>query len=305
LLSKAYDALQSQGEIVEAICYVFRNGFVELEPGPFVFPVRYVAQFLVKGGPSTPQLGTVIKTACSLITSHRSKEPINEVIDVLLDWVAQLLQNLGGKFVQTLYRCLILVETIYRWNTKMLMYIEDPNNDPEIAQNGVDFLYRLIPAHVKNLLNYQSSGLEFVFIFTLKALTGSNPLPKFAAVEFWVCSAKSPLDFSYWRYLVQVAFVGLQNEESQLQETIDAALQHLGPLLAKALVYNIGGNAARSELDRLSEPLKKLVVRQVRSQSWLEAALLGDDFPSDKVTTAERRAFLSRIIRYMKQLPLW
>jgi hypothetical protein len=79
----------------------------------------------------------------------------------------------------------------------MLMYIEDPNNDPEIAQNGVDFLYRLIPAHVKNLLNYQSSGLEFVFIFTLKALTGSNPLPKFAAVEFWVCSAKSPLDFSY------------------------------------------------------------------------------------------------------------
>jgi hypothetical protein len=104
--------------------------------------------------------------------------------------------------------------------------------------------------------------------------------------------------------LVQVAFVGLQNEESQLQETIDAALQHLGPLLAKALVYNIGGNAARSELDRLSEPLKKLVVRQVRSQSWLEAALLGDDFPSDKVTTAQRRAFLSRIIRYMKQLPL-
>jgi hypothetical protein len=111
LLLKAYDALQSQGEIVEAICYVFRHGFVELEPGPFVFPVRYVAQFLVKGGPSTPQLGTVIKTACSLITSHRSKEPINEVIDVLLDWVAQLLQNLGGKFVQTLYHCLILVET--------------------------------------------------------------------------------------------------------------------------------------------------------------------------------------------------
>ena len=63
----------------------------------------------------------------------------------------------------------------------------EPNNDPEIAQNGVDFLYRLIPSHIKNLLNYPSSSLEFLFIFSLKALTGNNPLPKFSAVEFWVC----------------------------------------------------------------------------------------------------------------------
>jgi hypothetical protein len=82
-----------------------------------------------------------------------------------------------------------------------------------------------------------------------------------------------------------------------LQEAINNALQHLGPLLAKALIFNIGGNAARSELDKLSEPLKKLVTRQVRSKSWLEAALLGDDFPSDKVTVTERKSFLQRVIR--------
>ena len=83
-----------------------------------------------------------------------------------------------------------------------------------------------------------------------------------------------------------------------MQEAIDNALQHLGPLLAKSLIFNIGGNAARSELDKLSEPLKKLVTRQVRSKSWLEAALLGDDFPSDKVTVTERKSFLQRVIRY-------
>lgn len=104
MISRTYDALHSRGEIVEAACYVFRNGFVELEPGPFVFPPASVAQFLVKCGPSTPQLGIVIKTGCSLITSHRSSEPIYEVIDGLLNWVAQLLHNLGGKSTRNLNR---------------------------------------------------------------------------------------------------------------------------------------------------------------------------------------------------------
>lgn len=99
---------------------------------------------------------------------------------------------------------------------------------------------------------------------------------------------------------IQSAFVGLQNEESHLQESIDSAFQHLGPLLAQALIYNIGGSASRSELDKLSEPLKKLVVRQVRSKSWLEAALLGDGFPSDKVTAAQRKTFLQKVMRYAK-----
>lgn len=94
--------------------------------------------------------------------------------------------------------------------------------------------------------------------------------------------------------------MGLQNQEAHIQEMIDSALQHLGPLLAQALIYSISGNTPRSDLDKLSEPLKKLVVRQVRSKSWLEAALFSDDFPSDKVTVADRRTFLQKIMRYAK-----
>jgi hypothetical protein len=144
--------------------------------------------------------------------------------------------------------------------------------------------------------------LEFLFVFTLKALTGNNPLPKFSAAEFWVCYAVVPQIPSADSCHTQSAFVGLRNEESHLQEAIDGALQHLGPLLAQALIYNIGGHAARSELDRLSEPLKKLVVRQVHSKRWLEAALLGDDFPSDKVTVAQRKVFLQRVMRYAQAI---
>jgi len=77
-------------------------------------------------------------------------------------------------------------------------------------------------------------------------------------------------------------------------------MEQLGPLLAQALIYNIGGNAARSELDKLSEPLKKLVVSQVRSKKWLEAALLGDGVSSQNITTKEKIVFLQKIIKYVK-----
>jgi hypothetical protein len=55
--------------------------------------------------------------------------------------------------------------------------------------------------------------------------------------------------------------------------------------------------AARSELDRISDPLKKLL-RQVRSKSWLDAALRGNSFPSDKVSDKDKSAFLQKVIRY-------
>jgi hypothetical protein len=71
-------------------------------------------------------------------------------------------------------------------------------------------------------------------------------------------------------------------------------------MLAQALIYNIGGNAARSELDKLSEPVKKLVVRQVHSKNWFEAALLDINFPSDKVTVKDRVVFLQKIMKYVR-----
>jgi hypothetical protein len=86
-----------------------------------------------------------------------------------------------------------------------------------------------------------------------------------------------------------------------MQAAIDNVLQHLGPVLAEALIYNIGGHAARSELDKLSDPLKKLVTRQVRSKGWLEAALLGNNFPSDKVTSKEKGVFLQKLIKYISE----
>lgn len=74
-------------------------------------------------------------------------------------------------------------------------------------------------------------------------------------------------------------------------------MEHLGPLLAQSLVQNVGGNASRSELDRLSDPLKKLVVQHVHAKAWLEQALFGDSFPSPHVSREDRAVFLKKIIK--------
>jgi len=73
-------------------------------------------------------------------------------------------------------------------------------------------------------------------------------------------------------------------------------MEHLGPALAEALIYNISGNAARSELDKVSDPLKKLVAKQIRSKTWLEAALIEKNLPGEKVEEADRRIFLQKIV---------
>jgi hypothetical protein len=77
-------------------------------------------------------------------------------------------------------------------------------------------------------------------------------------------------------------------------------MRTLGPMIAQSLVQNIGGNAARSELDKLSDPLKKLVVEQAQAQSWLEQALLSDSFPSSQVSREQKLTFLKKIIGYVR-----
>jgi hypothetical protein len=67
-----------------------------------------------------------------------------------------------------------------------LTYFAEPSNDPEVAQNGVDFLSRLVPTYLNVFLNQPPSSLEYLFIFSLKVLTGSDRLPKSMAADFWV-----------------------------------------------------------------------------------------------------------------------
>lgn len=80
------------------------------------------------------------------------------------------------------------------------------------------------------------------------------------------------------------------------QNTVQAALEHLGPLISNAIIFNISGNAARSELDKVCDPLRKLVVRHSAAKAWLQGALFSENFSSDRLKDNEKTAFLQKII---------
>jgi len=151
-----------------------------------------------------------------------------------------------------------------------------------------------------------SQMLEFFFMFSLQVLNGKEPLPKAAAADFWVstlfnflaisCLVTSATNIGIFLPYSQTAFITAKSEDPNLQATLTNAMNHLGPLIAQTLIQNVGGNAARSELDKLSDPLKKLVVQQPRAQQWLEQALLAESFPGAQVTPQERLLFLKKIV---------
>jgi hypothetical protein len=90
------------GDIVEAACGVFRAGFTEKPPGLFVFTPSSVVGFLIRANPTTPRLGVVITTACSLISSYAvsSTGGAEDVIPKLLSWILVIIRNLqGNKFI--------------------------------------------------------------------------------------------------------------------------------------------------------------------------------------------------------------
>ena len=100
MMCRVYDALGNRGEIVEEVCSIWRQGFREMEPGPFVMPPTMAAQFLMKANFQTPRLGRVINTACFLISSHKWGAGLAEVLAALLTWISSLLHTLGGEFTK-------------------------------------------------------------------------------------------------------------------------------------------------------------------------------------------------------------
>ncbi|KAI0874727.1 armadillo-type protein [Hypoxylon argillaceum] len=168
--------------------------------------------------------------------------------------------------------------TLLPWVFNLLHQLPDPEADPELSQYGIEFAQRVLSRRPEVLISQTSNVLEFLFAFAMKLVNGNEPLPKAAAAEFWT------------------TFITAKSDDPSVQTTLDDAMSHFGPQLSQSLIQNIGGRASRSDLDKLSDPLKKLVVQHAHASKWLEAALNDPSFPSDKVSTEDKSLFLKRVV---------
>ncbi|KAI9829623.1 MAG: hypothetical protein M1826_005513 [Phylliscum demangeonii] len=240
------------GAVIEAACSVFKSGLSETTPGPFVFPAHVTTGFLLKSQVSTPRVGLVVATACSLISSHSNEGStrIDGEANALLAHFVGFIQQLGA-----------------------------PENDPDVAQNCIDFLTRLLSRYANVLVQFEpQSLLQEVLIFTLRCMAGVDILPKRASATFWA------------------SFIGIDPQPDVAQSAINNILEHLGSSVAEAIIINVGGHAARSDLDTVAEPLKRMVFHHVKAKTWLAQALFNPNFPSAKVNDEQKRLFLQQVM---------
>ncbi|KAI0849349.1 ARM repeat-containing protein [Daldinia vernicosa] len=250
ILARLKETFSSNSEVIDVICSILRAGFSETEPGPFVFPPQMVTEFITSRWDN--RVATVVNTASVFVTSLNSgnqKSYVAEALSQLLPWVFSLLNQLS-----------------------------EPEQDPELAQYGIEFAQRVMSKRPEILMSQPANMLEFLFMFAIKLLNGNEPLPKAAAADFWS------------------TFISLRTTDENTRAIVENAITYLGPKLSESLIQNIGGKAARSELDKLSEPLKKLVAQQVNARQWLGVALQDPTFPSDKVSPEDKELFLKKVI---------
>ncbi|KAI1268616.1 armadillo-type protein [Xylariaceae sp. FL1019] len=164
------------------------------------------------------------------------------------------------------------------WVFNLLHSLPDPESDPELSQYGIEFAQRVLLRRPEVLMSQAPNVLEFLFGFAINLLNGTEPLPKAASAEFWT------------------TFITAKTDDPNTQANLRDALSHFGPSLAQSLMQNIGGRASRSDLDRLSDPLKKLVVQHVDASKWLVSSLNDVSFPSDKVSAADKSLFLKKVV---------
>ncbi|PKK43485.1 hypothetical protein CI102_12474 [Trichoderma harzianum] len=252
IIVEIQNVFKGSSEVTELICSVLRSGFSETEPGPFVLTPDDIVAFLVGHSKDTPRIGIIVSMACSFVSS--------------------LSPHTIGQYHKILSEVLV-------WVIGLLKQLPEPGSEPELVQNGIDLVSRLLTRSPGTFIGLQpSDAIEFFFLFTLQVLDGKEPLPKAAAAEFWT------------------AFVGTRGDEEELQNTFQRAMDTLGPLLGQSLARNIGGNALRSELDRLCEPLRKLVTRYPMAKDWLQSGLEHPSFPSEKVSAEQKSLFVKKII---------
>lgn len=176
---------------------------------------------------------------------------------------------------------------------------DHPSNEPEIASSCIELASKFIPHHLHVFLDPRCQGQVGTFIeFTIESIQCHDIMPRRSAAFFWVCtSMRTAVDMC--SPFGQASF--LQNRRfeypNNVSAMVDWILEQYGRQVIQVIVYNISGEAARSELETLADPLRKMVVDQARAKQWISDALFSSSFPSLKVGEAEKRIWLQQVMK--------
>jgi len=262
----------SSGAILEAVCEVLKTGYRESSPGPFVLPASVTVSILTNTPLQNPRLDVAISTAATFVSTHNTRA-----------------SNPDPQVLQAIHALLTYV-------TQITTHLIPPSTDPELAHASIDFLTRLLPHHIPVLTTLSPQTLHALFTFTLACLAGPDILPRRAAASFWSS-------------LILLPSTSSAKNKTNAEAFTTPLLESFGQDLAFILIHLVAGKASRSDLDTLSEPLRRLVgTYPMPCKMWLERAMVTvihaesqDDGGSGKerrggVDEASGRRFIAQVL---------
>ncbi|KAG9662166.1 ARM repeat-containing protein, partial [Aureobasidium melanogenum] len=249
--------LHNPGDAMDAACAILRAGLKETKPGPFVFPPSATVAFISKAQISTPRIEAIIGTACSFV-SNCSRKSAPHMFDEM--------------------------SAVYQTVALVMQQLGDPANDPQLAQLCIDFVQRLLVSYIDVLLSPSDDEIAAALQFVINCMVGNAPMLKRNACNFF-------------ETLLGLANPRTAHSLPACRVPPLSVLSAFAAPLSRALIFNIGGLAQRSEIESLCKPLRALVFSQPGlAKQHLEEALLDANFPSTNVGEKEKRVFVAKVL---------
>lgn len=228
----------SDGDIIEAACDVLRAGYTENHPGPYVLSPEVTVRFVRAANMTTPRFATVMATASAFLASNA--------------WPTALLEHEAVP---------LLVAHVYEIAAYMAASPAE-QYDPEVAHACLDFLTGLLSRHHGAFFRLTADPATSCVVpglvsFSLDVLARADPLPLRAAAMFWAALLASPELPGTWQSDVLGGAPGPWPSLGSSNSYFDRCLE----ALSRVIVHQVCGNSARSDLDHLSEVLRKFVFR--------------------------------------------
>ncbi|KIW98401.1 uncharacterized protein Z519_00061 [Cladophialophora bantiana CBS 173.52] len=244
---------------VDACCDFIKSGFTEEHPSPFKFPdsigLELVSQFINLDNPSIDNAMACASSFLASVNPQNLQASVSGLLYAVISNQQHVLSN--------------------HQETKQL----PTNNFPS---SSLEFLSRLLnkwPAMWFSMQDSQETATVSVEL-GLVVMTDPDTLPRRSAAGFFAAFAEA-----------SGSETGLDSEASA---RIKGVLQTSGPRILSLVLRLLGGECARSEIDSLTETLKRFVQKQfMLSKAVLRVAVKQESgVMSDKAlnaTTLEQR----------------
>lgn len=231
-------------QIVAAACDFLKAGYTEEDPSPFkLAPDVSVEFFNSTISLSNPGLNVVMASASAFLASSQPKS-----LDAAFPTLITTVINTQRTLLSTLAA------------TKQYA-------DHDFTYSSLDFFVRLLPkwgAVLFSTPNFKKP-LQVLFEFALAALENPDTLPRRSSASFWAAL------FELSGYPAITAL------PSPAASTLFASVQQHSARFTAVLLRLLSGECARSELDALSEPLRKFVNKHTQLARGLLQEAVKDD----------------------------